>query len=121
MRYFTAAEIDAALDFGSLVEALADAFKGDFFAPERHHHVIERAGAEAATQLLMPAWTKDFLGVKIVNVFPENGGLGLPAVQGTYVLQSGKTGQTLALFDGTRLTLVAHRRRFRPRGALPCA
>ena len=104
MRYFTAAEVDAALDFGSLVDALADAFKGDFFAPQRHHHVIERAGAQAATHLLMPAWTKDFLGVKIVNVFPENGGLGLPAVQGTYVLQSGKTGQTLALFDGTRLT-----------------
>ena len=33
MRYFTAAEVDAALDFASLVDALADAFKGDFFAP----------------------------------------------------------------------------------------
>ena len=106
MRYFTAAEIDAALDFDALVDALADAFKGDFCAPERHHHAIARLGGATATHLLMPAWTTagDYLGVKIVNVFPDNGALGLPAVQGTYVLQSGKTGQTLALLDGTQLT-----------------
>ncbi len=107
MRYFTAAEIDSALDCSSLVDALADAFKGDFVAPERHRHVIERAGGANATHLLMPAWTRasDYLGVKIVNVFPDNGALGLGAVQGTYVLQSGRTGQTLALMDGARLTL----------------
>ena len=106
MKQFTAAEIDAALDFDSLVDALIEAFQGDFVAPERHHHVIERPGGAKATHLLMPAWTRvgDYLGVKIVNVFPDNGALGLPAVQGTYVLQSGRTGQTLALMDGARLT-----------------
>ena len=106
MRYFTAAEIDAALDFPTLVDALSEAFQGDFHAPERHHHVLERKGGATATHLLMPAWTTNgaYLGVKIVNVFPDNAALGLPAVQGTYVLQSGKTGQTLALLDGTRLT-----------------
>jgi ornithine cyclodeaminase len=110
MRHFTAGEIDAALDFPSLIDALGEAFRGGFHAPRRHHHEIERAGEPAATALLMPAWTArgasagDFLGVKIVNVFPGNAARGLPAVSGLYVLQSGVTGATLATMDGTRLT-----------------
>ncbi len=52
----------------------------------------------------MPAWGAEFLGVKIVNVFPGNGARGLSAVQGTYVLQNGATGETVAVLDGTRLT-----------------
>ena len=110
MRHFAAAEIDAALDFPSLVDALADAFRGGFRAPPRHHHTVERPGEAPATTLLMPAWTErgtddDFLGAKIVNVFPGNGARGLPAVQGVYVLQSGATGAPIATLDGTRLTV----------------
>jgi ornithine cyclodeaminase/alanine dehydrogenase-like protein (mu-crystallin family) len=110
MRHFTAAEVDAALDFPSLIDALAEAFRGGFHAPERHHHSIERPGEATATTLLMPAWTTlgsadDFLGAKIVNVFPGNGRRGLPAVQGVYVLQSGATGAPIATLDGTRLTV----------------
>ena len=58
----------------------------------------------------MPAWTTEnaagerFLGTKIVNVFPDNGRRGLPAVLGLYVLQSGSTGEPLAAMDGARLT-----------------
>jgi ornithine cyclodeaminase len=111
MRHFTAQAIDAALDFPSLIEALADAFAGGFHAPPRHHHEIERVGEPTATALLMPAWTAtgasagEYLGVKIVNVFPGNSARGLPAVSGLYVLQSGDTGAPLATLDGTRLTL----------------
>jgi ornithine cyclodeaminase len=110
MRHFTAGEIDAALDFPTLIDALGEAFRGGFHAPQRHHHEIERLGEPAATALLMPAWTTsagvgDFLGVKIVNVFPGNVARGLPAVSGLYVLQSGVTGEALATMDGTRLTL----------------
>jgi ornithine cyclodeaminase/alanine dehydrogenase-like protein (mu-crystallin family) len=110
-RLFSASAIDAALDFPSLVDALADAFRGGFIAPQRHHHPIARVGEPAATHLLMPAWSEpgaadgEFLGVKIVNVFPGNGARGLSAVQGIYVLQSAVTGETLAVMDGTRLTL----------------
>ena len=106
MRSISAPEIDAALTFPSLIDALGEAFKGRFLAPTRHHHVIAHPGGAPATHLLMPAWTStgDYIGVTIVNVFPDNGKLGLPAVLGTYVLQSGKTGETLAVLDGSRLT-----------------
>ena len=111
MRVFSAEDIDRALDFPSLIEALGEAMRGGFIAPRRHHHEIERAGEAAATQLLMPAWTESaspaglYLGAKLVNVFPGNSARGLPAVLGTYVLQSGRTGETLAVLDGARLTL----------------
>ena len=110
MRFFSTGDIDAALDFPALVEALSEAMRGGFIAPARHHHEIERAGEPQATHLLMPAWTDSasrvglYLGAKIVNVFPGNAARRLPVVTGLYVLQSGRTGETLATFDGTRLT-----------------
>ena len=123
MRIVSAADIDAALDFPSLVEALSDAMRGGFIAPARHHHEIERAGERPAIQLLMPAWTESasraglYLGAKIVNVFPGNAARGLPAVMGTFVLQSGRTGETLAALDGTQAHPLAHGRRLGAGGA----
>jgi ornithine cyclodeaminase len=110
MRTFSADDIDRSLDFPHLIDALAEAMRGGFFAPHRHHHPVQRAGEPVATHLLMPAWTESasraglYLGVKIVNVFPGNAARGLTAVTGVYVLQSGRTGETLAALDGTRLT-----------------
>jgi len=108
MRVISAAGIDAALTFPDLIEALRAAFAGDIVVPVRHHHAIERKGMATATHLLMPAWTNstsgNFLGTKVVNVFPDNGKRGLPSIYGTYLLMSGETGETLAAMDGTRLT-----------------
>jgi ornithine cyclodeaminase len=110
MRVVSAADIDRALTFPALVNALADAFRSDVVVPVRHHHAIGRADA-GGTLLLMPAWTGaddsggDHLGVKIVSVFPDNGARGLPSVIGTYLLMDGATGAPLASLDGTRLTL----------------
>lgn len=109
MRIVEAAQIDEIVNFPDLIDALAEAFRGQMCAPERHHHQM-RNGDVQATHLLMPAWTQNapgpgaFIGTKIVNVFPGNAQSGLPAVLGAYLLQSGETGAPLALLDGTRLT-----------------
>jgi ornithine cyclodeaminase/alanine dehydrogenase-like protein (mu-crystallin family) len=105
MRFIDADEIDAALDFPALIDALDDAFRAGWTAPTRHHHAVPLADGPEGTHLLMPAWGDGLLGVKIVNVFPGNGALGKPAVQGLYVLQDGRTGETLAVLDGSRLTV----------------
>ena len=101
-------DLDRLLDFSALIDALAVAFAGTTVSPTRHHHPV---GIDhTAIHLLMSAWTGDapasgaFLGTKIVNVFRDNGRHGLPAVLGTYLLQSGETGAPLAVIDGTRLT-----------------
>ena len=110
MRIVGAEDLDRHLGFPALVAALRGAFRGGFVAPTRHHHHVGPAGGPGATHLLMPAWSADaprpgaYVGTKIVDVFPDNGRLGLPAVMGVYVLQSGETGAPLAVLDGTRLT-----------------
>jgi ornithine cyclodeaminase len=108
LRLIDADAIDRVLDFGAVAETLERAFVAGFSGPARHHHALDQDSG--ATQLLMPAWTSDlpgadsFLGTKIVSVFPQNRAHGIPAVNGTYVLQSGETGLPLAAIDGTRLT-----------------
>jgi ornithine cyclodeaminase len=109
MRVVTSAEIDRVLTFPALIDALAEAFRGDMVMPVRHHHEIERPGAHG-TLLLMPSWTgpamgEGFVGVKIVSVFPENGSKGLPSVMGSYLLMDGATGEPVSVLDGTRLTV----------------
>src|SRR3712207_2137483 len=104
MRVVPAAEIDRVLAFPALIEALAEAFRGDVVTPIRHHHEIERAGAHG-TLLLMPAWTgpaapDGYVGVKVVSVFPDNGARNLPSVLGTYLLMRGETGEPAAALDG---------------------
>jgi len=106
MRIISAAEVEAALDYPSLVERLRQAFRRDIATPVRHHHDIEIPGASSATLLLMPAWqTGRHIGVKLVTVFPDNADKSLPAVMGIYVLLDGKTGSPLALIDGPTLTV----------------
>lgn len=110
MRIVTADDLDRLLTFPALVETLRSAFRGGFTAPTRHHHHVGSHEGPGAIHLLMPAWSAGapaagaYVGTKIVDVFPDNGRLGLPAVMGVYVLQSGETGAPLAVLDGTRLT-----------------
>jgi ornithine cyclodeaminase len=113
MKFISAAEIDRALTFPGLVEALRKMFCDGAVQPVRHHHTIERPDGAASTLLLMPAWT-DFdaagisagghVGVKVVTVSPDNNAVGKPAVMGLYLLLDGKTGEPQALMDGQRLT-----------------
>jgi alanine dehydrogenase len=94
-----------ALDLRSVVDALRTMFREGCEAPLRHHHEIAGDGVPHGTLLLMPAWIPGrYLGVKLVNVFPGNGGRGLPAVQGIYALFSGETGEMLATLEGNELT-----------------
>jgi ornithine cyclodeaminase len=106
LRIVSADNLQAALGYGALVDALAEAFRGEIAVPVRHHHTIPQAGADA-TLLLMPAWTESgerYLGCKVVTVFPDNAARGIAAVQGQYLLMSGETGEPLALIDGRALT-----------------
>jgi alanine dehydrogenase len=55
--------------------------------------------------MALPAWQPgEAIGIKLVTVFPDNPGRGLPSVQGVVLLFDGSTGEVLALIDGTELT-----------------
>ena len=105
MRIVSAADVEAALDFASLVERLRQAFRRDIVVPLRHHHTVETPQGVDATLLLMPAWqTGRHIGIKMVTIFPGNAERGLPAVMGAYLLLDGETGSPLAMIDGPMLT-----------------
>ena len=103
--FLSPSEIRERTPYPELIEALDDVFRGDATAPPRHHHQIPQAKGPDATLLVMPAWRPlGAVGVKVVNVYPENGQHGLPAVNGIYLLFDGKTGQLAALADGSEIT-----------------
>lgn len=102
MRVLSGAEVAAALDNPSLIDAIDDAFRSDTAVPVRHHHEIPEAGG---TLLLMPAWNRSFIGVKTATVFPGNRARSLASVMASYLLLDGTTGEPLALIDGRELTL----------------
>jgi ornithine cyclodeaminase len=109
LRVIGAAEVEQALDYRSVVEALRNAFRHGAVAPPRHHHTIARGEHPEATLLLMPAWSDDDagprdLGVKIVTVYPDNPARDLPTVMGVYLLLDGRSGEPTALIDGPSLT-----------------
>jgi ornithine cyclodeaminase/alanine dehydrogenase-like protein (mu-crystallin family) len=108
VRFVSAAEIAAVLNFPVLIAAIADAFRAEITVPLRHHHVISRVGAEA-TLLLMPAWTAEgtnnFIGTKVATVFPGNVARGRASVTGTYLLMKGDGGEPLMAIDGRVFTL----------------
>lgn len=106
MRVFDADAVARSLPYDLLTDALAAAFATDTDVPARAHHTIRVPGARDGTLLLMPAWTSgDSLGVKIVNVFPDNAKHGLAAVHGSYLLMDARNGVFRAMLDGTELTL----------------
>lgn len=102
-----ATQIRKALPWDRLIEALNAIFTKDVCAPVRHHHNIEVPNDPDATLLLMPAWLEgEYLGVKLVNVFPGNNSRGLPGLNSNYLLSSGKTGEPLAQLDANELTAL---------------
>lgn len=113
MRHFDQAQLDKSLTFANLIESLRSAFAGSWTTPLRQHHGmpgIDNNGAEVENALLlMPAWTgpgpENFVGVKLVAVYPNNGQLDLPSIHGLYYLIDGNTGQPLATMDGARMTV----------------
>lgn len=99
MKVYSAADL-AVPSYRDYVEALRTAFRGKVTTPQRF--VAETAAH--TTLLTMPAWDADFTGIKTVTVKSDNATLGLPMVQGSYLLIDNKTGAPVAVMDGTELT-----------------
>lgn len=116
MRIISAEQVAQALSWPALIDSIGEAFRDGVEAPPRHHHSMNREDGEA-TMLLMPAWqARGYIGVKMVNVFPQNSAHGLPAISGVYLLSEGAHGRPLACMDGSELT----RRRTAAASALAC-
>jgi alanine dehydrogenase len=102
LRVYSADDVHAALPWADLADALEDAFIARRTeAPLRHAHEVQGSG----TLLLMPAWSPEALGIKLVTVMPGAAALGVGTVQASYLLLDRATGAPRALIDGEALTL----------------
>jgi ornithine cyclodeaminase len=104
LRFYSAEQVHAALDWGRLAEALVAAFAAGAQVPLRHAHRL----GETDTLLLMPAWRDagdGGLGVKIVTVMPGNAARGAATVNALYLLLDRASGEPRAVVDGEALTL----------------
>jgi ornithine cyclodeaminase len=91
-----------------LVRPIRAAFRHPPVTPDRSHYAVSRGTQPPGSLLVAPAWREgDFIGVKVSSVFPGNPDLELPTVMGQYLLLSAETGETVALFDGHALSLLA--------------
>ena len=99
-----AAQTRASLPFDRLIGALREAFTAGADVPLRHHHFMPQPDGSTATILIMPAWQRAFIGIKIVTIFPENGKRALPGLFSSYLLCDGEIGQHIALIDGNEIT-----------------
>lgn len=105
MRIIDSQTTQAALPFERLIPAIRSLFVSGCEVPQRHSYNVTAADGARMTVLVMPAWTKDrYLGIKTVNVAPENVKSGLPGLFSTYVLYDARRGAPLAQIDGDQIT-----------------
>lgn len=85
--------------------AFQDLSEGRALAPLRTPLVIR---PERATTLVMPAFVPGAgaLGVKVVSVFEDNPGHGLPTITALVAMFDDETGRPLAIIDGAYLTAL---------------
>jgi ornithine cyclodeaminase/alanine dehydrogenase-like protein (mu-crystallin family) len=96
--------VAAAMPMTSAIEALKDALR-DGLDPEAGPPRTT-APLSAGHLLLMPAEWGRYAGIKVASVAPGNGDLGLPRIQGHYLLLDAKTLAPLRILDGIALTAI---------------
>ena len=105
--YISGDFIDAHTDYLELIEELRIGFvQQEIITPPRHHHDFPNSEVGSdTTMLLMPAWQDGTDGgVKIVSVSPENGQLGPPTINGSYIYMDALTGQLKAILEAKKMT-----------------
>lgn len=103
MQILDASQIQRRVSMEALVEALRTAFQRRYFVPPRQ--VVNVPGGTSDRLFVsMPAFSAEEGGcVKLVTLFPENRGAGLPTIQASILVFSSR-GEAVALLDGTSVT-----------------
>ena len=105
MIYLTEADILETASIGEMLDVIETSMhvyeKKEFHMPQRLH--IDH---EDNTLLLMPCFTRDCFGTKVVTLFPGNPAREVPVLNGIMVLNDAQTGIPMALLNGPALTAL---------------
>lgn len=105
MIYLTESDILKAATTDEMLDAIEASLRiyenKEFHMPQRLH-----VDYEDNVLLLMPCFTNDYFGTKVITLFPENPTKNVPVLNGIMVLNDAQTGLPLALLNGPALTAV---------------
>jgi ornithine cyclodeaminase len=105
MLFLNQGDIHSAVTYEEVLAAIELAMsiyeKEAYFMPPRQH--LDHG---KNTLLLMPCFTNQTFGIKLVSLFPENAKKNIPVLKGTMILNNGETGEPLAVLDAAALTAL---------------
>jgi 1-pyrroline-2-carboxylate reductase [NAD(P)H] len=103
MKIISAAEVHSALSYPALIDALQQAYAGEFSMPPRQVFLLDEASGTNDAFAVLPSWNGEFIGVKAFTYFP---GAKAPykSLYSQIMLFDREHGEPLALVDGTTVT-----------------
>ena len=107
LRYLSAAEVASCLP--SIDEQIDLAARALLALHQGRAEMPSKIGIHPRSGALihaMPAWLRDqdLAGIKWIGAYPENRGLGIPAIHGLVVLNDAATGVPTTIMEAARLT-----------------
>lgn len=103
MRIITAEQVHAALRYPGFVDALQDAFSGDFTMPPRQVMLLDEESGKHDALALLPSWNGEVVALKAFTYFPENREPN-QTLHSQIMLFDRECGKPLALVDGVSVT-----------------
>ncbi len=103
MKIITAEQVHAALSYPALVDALGEAYAAEFKMPPRQVFLLDDAEANHDAFAVLPAWGKEFIGVKAFTYFPT-AQVPYKSLYSKIMLFNRAHGEPIALVDGTTVT-----------------
>jgi len=103
MKVITADQVHSALSYPALIDALGDAYGGEFKMPPRQVFLLDDDAANHDAFAVLPSWGSEFIGVKAFTYFPT----AQPPYKSLYsqiLLFDRAHGEPRALVDGTTVT-----------------
>lgn len=103
MKIITADQVHAALSYPALIDALSEAYAGDFTMPPRQVFLLDESSGANDAFAVLPSWGSEFIGVKAFTYFPTAEAPYKSLYSQILLFERGH-GEPLALVDGTTVT-----------------
>lgn len=103
MKVITAEQVHAALSYPALIDALGEAYGGEFKMPPRQVFLLDDDETNHDAFAVLPSWGSEFIGVKAFTYFPT-AQAPYKSLYSQILLFDRGHGEPLALVDGTTVT-----------------
>ena len=104
MKTITAEQVEAALSYPELVDALQQAYANKFTMPPRSVFLLDNCDDNHDAFALLPSWNDQLIGVKAFTYYPDNPRPRYQSLYSKILIFDRAHGEPLALVDGTSVT-----------------